>query len=88
MKKALLCLALLVPMASFAKDVTATLTVSGWHCESCSSKTEQALLKVKGVKSAKADQEKGTATVTYDDKKATLASLEKAVASAGFAVEK
>lgn len=80
--------ATLLPSLALAKDVTATLNVTGWHCAGCSGKTEAALKGVAGVKSAKADHAKGTATVTYDDAKADLAKLEEAVVTAGFTVKK
>lgn len=39
-----------------------------------------------GVESATADRAKGEVVVKYDDSKAKLAGLEKAVADSGFAV--
>jgi copper chaperone CopZ len=74
----------LLPNIAIAKDATATLAVTGWHCGSCSSKTEAALKKVKGVKSAKAHSDKNTVEVAYDDSKTNEAALLKAVKSAGF----
>jgi copper chaperone CopZ len=79
---------LLAPLSALAKDTTTTMKVSGWSCDGCASKTEAALKKVDGVKSAKADSGKGTVDVTYDDAKAKQADLEKAVASSGFTVGK
>ncbi|MGC4117357.1 MAG: heavy-metal-associated domain-containing protein [Myxococcales bacterium] len=38
-----------------AKEATATLSVSGWHCGGCSAATEASLKKVGGVTSAKAE---------------------------------
>jgi copper chaperone len=72
---------------AMAKEQKTTLQVSGWHCGGCSAATEGAVKKVGGVKSARADLEKGTVEVTYDDGKASLADLEKAVVRAGYKVE-
>ena len=69
-----------------AKDVTATLNVSGWHCGGCSAATEAVLKKVAGVKSARSALEQGTVEVTFDGSKATLADLERAVEKAGYQV--
>jgi copper chaperone CopZ len=44
----------------------------------------KAVKKVDGVKSAKVDVKKKTATVTFVSEKATLAQLEKAIADAGY----
>lgn len=79
---------MLSPVAALAKDTTTTMKVSGWSCAGCSAKTETALKAVDGVKTAKADKAKGTVEVTFDDAKAKQGDLEKAVASAGFTVEK
>jgi periplasmic mercuric ion binding protein len=78
----------LFSLVAFAKDTTTTMKVSGWMCAACPAKTETALKGVPGVKTVKVDKEKNTATVTYDDAKAKSADLEKAVASAGFSVQK
>lgn len=81
-------LALAVPSLAFAKDATSTLQVQGWHCEGCSSATENALKKVPGVRSVKTDLKTGTAVVTFDDSKASLPQLEKAVEALGYKVAK
>ncbi len=78
----------LVPAIAFAKDSTLTMKVSGWHCDGCSGSTKAALQKVDGVKTVAVDTAKGTATVTYDDSKVTMAALEKAVQASGYAVVK
>jgi copper chaperone CopZ len=88
MKRIAVALICLGSVAAFAKDTTTTLKVSGWMCAGCPAKTETALKDVPGVKSVKTDKEKNTATVTFDDAKAKQADLEKAVASAGFSVDK
>jgi Cu+-exporting ATPase len=84
MKKIILALILCAPAAAFAKDTTSTFNVKGWHCGGCSSKTEQAVKKVNGVKSATADDDKGTLVVAYDDAKTTEKALIDAVKSVGY----
>jgi Cu+-exporting ATPase len=74
--------------AAFAAEKTESLGVSGWHCGGCAAKTESALREVKGVRTASADKTKKQVTVTYDDTQAKRADLEKAIAEAGFSVEK
>ena len=86
--KSLIVAACLVSITAFAKETTTTLKVSGWMCAGCPAKTETALKSVPGVKEVKVDREKNTATVTFDDAKSKQVDLEKAVASAGFSVEK
>ncbi len=76
--------ALLFSGEAMAKEATTTLNVSGWHCGGCSAATEASLKKVSGVTSATAELSSGTVKVTYDDSKASLADLEKAVEKAGY----
>ncbi len=78
----------LIPAMAFAKDASTTIKVSGWHCEGCSSHTEGELKKLPGVKAVKTDLKAGTAQVTYDESKVTLAALEKAITTAGYTVAK
>ncbi|HEY3448810.1 MAG TPA: heavy-metal-associated domain-containing protein [Myxococcales bacterium] len=78
--------ALLISGEAMAKETTATLNVSGWHCGGCSAATEASLKKVGGVTGAKAELSSGTVKVTFDDSKATVADLEKAVEKAGYKV--
>jgi copper chaperone CopZ len=79
-------LALAVPAIAFAGDRTATLRVEGWTCGGCTAATRAALEKVPGVKDVKTDLESGTATVTFDDSKASVADLQKAVTATGYKV--
>ena len=91
MKKTLLALAaapLLLAGSALAKDATATLKVSGWHCAGCAQETEAAVKELKGVKSATADFDKKTVVVAYDDSKANPGAMAKAVAKAGYKVQK
>lgn len=73
---------------AFAKEISTTMKVGGWHCGGCAGKTEKALKGVKGVTGAKADKATNSVTVTYDDAAASPADLEKAVAEIGYKVEK
>ncbi|GAC1601256.1 MAG: hypothetical protein NVS4B10_13180 [Myxococcales bacterium] len=74
--------------AAAAAEKNETLQVGGWHCGGCASKTESALKDVKGVSMASADKKTQRVTVTYDDAKVKRADLAKAIADAGFTVEK
>jgi mercuric transport protein len=74
--------------AAFAGEKTETIKVSGWHCGGCAAKTETALKDVKGVQSVTSDKEKKEVVVKYDDAKVKHADLEKAIADAGFSVDK
>lgn len=80
--------AVALSFSALAKDSTTTMKVSGWMCAGCPGKTEHALKDVPGVKTVKVDKDHNTATVTFDDSKAKVADLEKAVASSGFSVDK
>ncbi len=74
-----------------AKETTATLKVSGWHCGGCAGKTEKAVKAVKGVtaaKSVKGEGEAGTVTVTYDDAVAKSSDIEGAITALHYKVEK
>ena len=60
-----------------------TLTVEGMMCMHCAAHVEEALSKLPGVKSAKVDLAKKTATVKVDELIA-LEVYEKAIADAGY----
>lgn len=76
--------ALLISGAATAAERTATLAVDNMYCASCPYIVKQSLAKVDGVNQVTVSFEKKTATVTYDDQKATLASLTAATTQAGF----
>ena len=59
------------------------ITVEGMHCQHCKASVEKALGALEGVKSAKVDLEKKTATVTLSADVADE-TLTRAVADAGF----
>jgi P-type Cu+ transporter len=81
-------LAATLATSAFAAEKTESLQVSGWHCGGCAAKTESALKDLKGVSMASADKKTQRVTVTYDDTKVKRADLAKAIAEAGFSVEK
>jgi len=78
--------AVLFSGAAFATEVTQTLEVSGWHCKGCSGKTEAAVKKVNGVKDVKADLDKKTVTVTFDDAATKKSDIEEAVKAQHYKV--
>jgi copper chaperone CopZ len=73
---------------AFAKDASATFTVKGWHCGGCSGKTASAAKKLKGVKSASADEDSGKLEVAYDDSVTNEKAIVAAVKAVGYDAEK
>ena len=69
---------LFLSLPALGKEATATVKVKGWHCAGCAGETEAALQKVKGVKSAKADFDKHTVVVAYDDAQTQEKQIDKA----------
>jgi mercuric ion binding protein len=67
-----------------AEDRTVTLAVEKMTCASCPYLVKQALTRLSGVKRAEVSFEEKTATVTFDDTVANVASLTKATGDAGF----
>lgn len=63
-----------------------TFPVSGMHCASCAVSISGSLKDVPGVVDAGVNFATGKATVEYDETKATMAHLHKAVADAGYSV--
>jgi mercuric ion binding protein len=76
--------ALLVSGGAIAGERTVTLAVDNMYCELCPGIVKKSLTKVDGVSQVAVSFEKKTATVTYDDKKATLAALTAATTNAGY----
>jgi periplasmic mercuric ion binding protein len=76
--------ALLTSAAAYAADRTVTLALGKMTCASCSYIVKQALTRLSGVKRADVSFEENTATVTFDDTVANVASLTKATGDAGF----
>ncbi len=82
-----LFLLLLFAGSAFAKDVKKEIKVSGMTCGACAVSVKSALTKVKGVKSAVVSNEKGLATVVYDDEQANEQQLREAINKTGFRAE-
>jgi copper chaperone CopZ len=78
-----LAVALLIVSDARADEVK-VITVKGAKCSMCVDTITGALKAVTGVKTAKVDLKKKTATVTFDPEVVTLPELEKAVAAAGY----
>lgn len=70
-------------MGLFSKDKQMELKVDGMHCGHCEMRVSMALKKVHGVKDAKADYEKGVATVSYADE-VDVNAMVAAVKDAGY----
>lgn len=67
-----------------AQVLKTTIKVPTMVCGSCVTTVTNALKKVDGVKTAKVDLKKKTATVTYASTKVTVDKLEKAISEAGY----
>jgi len=65
---------------------TASISIEGMRCGSCSTKVETALAGQAGVKTVSVNFETKSATVEYYPAKVVKAELIKAVSEAGFAV--
>ncbi len=67
-----------------AAPQTVTLAVDNMYCEACPYIVKQSLARVAGVESVVVSFEQKTATVTYDDQKATPDALTSATTQAGY----
>ena len=63
-----------------------TLKVSDMSCGHCRAAVEGELNKLSGVAYSKADVEKGTVVVSYDDGKVSIEDLKKVIEGAGYTV--
>lgn len=81
MKNTLIILSLFFSTLSFSQT-TSTVTVKG-NCEECKERIEKAA-KIKGVKKAEWDKKTKIATITYDETKTNLNTIEKAIAKRGY----
>ena len=68
-------------------SVKTTLSIKGMRCAGCVSAVEQGLKSVAGVSDAAVNLLTNSATITYDEGKATLQNLISAVKSSGFDAE-
>lgn len=72
---------------ALTKDVATEIKVKGMTCGSCAVAVKQALMKIKGVKSAEVSVEKARAAVVYDDAQVTERELRQAIDKTGFKAE-
>jgi copper chaperone len=63
-----------------------TLKIEGMTCNHCVMRVAKALKSVPGVQDAQVDLQKGEASVTFDEAKATQEIMSKAVVEAGYKV--
>jgi periplasmic mercuric ion binding protein len=70
--------------ATDVKLETTVIQVPTMVCNSCASTITKAVKKVVGVKTAKVDVKKKTATVSFASMKTNLSQIEKAIADAGY----
>lgn len=82
--RAALFLSLVASSAAFAETRTVTLSVPGMNCDLCPLTVKKALSRVPGVAGVEASYEKKQAVVTFDDSKASVETLMKATANAGY----
>ena len=61
-----------------------TLKVPNMSCAHCKAAVESELNKISGVMYSKADVEKGTVEVSFDDGKVSIEDLKKAIEGAGY----
>lgn len=88
MKSAVTIAALLLFGAiALAKDVATEIKVKGMTCGSCAAAVKQALMKVKGVKSADVKLDKALVAVIYDDAQVSERELRQAIDKTGFKAE-
>src|ERR1700745_132210 len=67
-----------------AADRTVTLSVDNMYCAACPYIVKQSLAAVSGVEKVEVSFDNKTATVTFDDQKASLNALTKATTQAGY----
>ena len=80
-----LATAALLPLGTLAATPqTAVLDVQNMTCGLCPVTVKKSLQKVPGVRDAKVDFDRKTATVTFDADQATTSALVKATTDAGF----
>ena len=77
-------LTLVAASPAMAAERTVTLAVKDMYCSACPYIVKQSLAAVPGVSNVAVSFAKKTATVTYDDQKATLAALTAATTKAGY----
>lgn len=73
----------LLVLAALTYGQTWTLRIEGMHCIACTLAVKKALLSVPGVREAKVNFKRETATVTTDES-VTLRSMQNAVSQTGY----
>jgi len=81
---AVLAATMMIASPALAAERTVTLKVDNMTCSTCGPTVKKALTKVPGVVRAEVSTEKNTATVTFDDAKATVETLIAATTNAGY----
>lgn len=84
MSLAALAAGLMVSSAASAGDQTVTLAVQNMTCASCPYIVKRTLAAVSGVSKVEVSFEAKSATVTFDDQKATVEALAEATTKAGY----
>jgi periplasmic mercuric ion binding protein len=79
-----LTLALAFSASAWAATKTVTLSVPGMTCAACPITVKKALNKVDGVIKTEVSLEKKEATVTYDDAKTSVSTLQDATKNSGY----
>jgi Cu+-exporting ATPase len=64
-----------------------TIKVKGMHCVSCENKVKEAILSVKGVKTAKVDYTSEKATIDFDPAKTTIKDIMNTIKNVGYQPE-
>jgi copper chaperone CopZ len=67
-------------------QVRTIFTVTGMHCDACSTSIVTTLEKVDGVNEATADHERGTAVATYRPRKVDVGTLKAEIEKLGYTV--
>lgn len=76
-----------VIIAQSTSAQTVGLSVTGMHCDNCTSKVDRALRGVEGVKDVKVDLKSGSAEVSLASSSVKTDALVKAVSEAGYGAE-
>jgi copper ion binding protein len=66
---------------------TEELNVKGMHCKSCEMLIEDSVSEIKGVSHVKAHLTKNKVSVKFDESKAKIEDIKKAIESEGYKVE-
>lgn len=74
----------LVAGVALAGEQTVTLAVDNMTCTACPLIVKQSLAKVDGVRTVEVSYPRKTATVTFDDGRATVATLIEATTKVGY----